>query len=220
MAPTGGENKRGERPASSGGANIAPRRPRSDAVANRARILAAAAEAFDHDGPSVPLDEIARRAGVGPGTLHRHFPTKAALIDATLADRIGDLAASIEALAAATDEPPGPDDPGRTLVAALDLLVDQGMAGHALADRLRSGGGDIDAAVAEPAARVRRTLARLLRRAQDAGAARRDLRPGDLDALVAAAHVAATHPAGGRRLVGVLWAALRPSPGQPAGPPD
>jgi AcrR family transcriptional regulator len=59
-----------------------PRPLRADARRNRQRLLQAATDAFAAEGLSVPLDEIARRAGVGPGTLYRHFPTREALIDA------------------------------------------------------------------------------------------------------------------------------------------
>ncbi|HMG45721.1 MAG TPA: helix-turn-helix domain-containing protein [Acidimicrobiales bacterium] len=197
--------KRGTRPASE--INVAPERPaRADAVANRARILAVAAETFDRDGLAVSLDEIARRAGLGPGTLHRHFPTKAALIDATVAERVQQLAATVQAHARAGD-----DDPAAALVAALTVVVEQGAASHALADRLRRESGDIDAAVAEPAAELRRTLATLLRRAQRAGAVRPDLDTGSLDALLAAAHTLRTHPSGSDHLVQLLWSTLTTS---------
>src|SRR6476469_6346470 len=71
----------------------APRRhPRADALRNRERVLTAAREAFATEGPSVSLDEIARRAGLGPGTLHRHFPTKRALLAAVIAASLGSMA--------------------------------------------------------------------------------------------------------------------------------
>ena len=191
-------DKRGTRP----GYKVAPPRPpRADAVANRARLLAVAGEAFDRDGLGVSLDEIARRAGLGPGTLHRHFPTKAALIDATLADRVGELAAAVKSYTRA-------DDPTAALLDALTTVVERGAASHALADRLRSESGDIDAAVAEATAELRATLATLLRRAQRAGTVRRDLDPGSLDALLAAAHALRTHPSGGDHLVQLLWTTI------------
>lgn len=61
---------------------------RADARRNRERVLAAAQEAFAAEGISVPLDEIARRAGVGAGTVYRHFPTKEALFAAAIVDRV------------------------------------------------------------------------------------------------------------------------------------
>jgi AcrR family transcriptional regulator len=195
MRPT----NRGSRP----GYNLASTRPpRADAVANRARILAAAGEAFDREGTAVSLDEIARRAGLGPGTLHRHFPTKAALIDATLAERVRELAATVEQLTHA-------ENPTTALFQALTTIVERGAASHALAERLRSESGDIDAAVAQPAAELRADLARLLDRAQQAGTVHPYLDPGGLDALIAAAHTLKTHPTGNDELVELLWHALR-----------
>jgi AcrR family transcriptional regulator len=198
------DSKRGSRPVS----KLAARRgPRADAVANRARLLEVAAQAFDRDGLSVSLDEIARRAGVGPGTVHRHFPTKAALIDATLADRVRQIADEAQRIAAG-DEGAGVPDPTAALLAALTMLVDRGAASHALADRLRSESRDIDAAVAEPLADVRVTLGTLLRRAQAAGGVRPDIDLDGLDAVLAAAHALKVHPSGGDALVQVLWDGL------------
>jgi AcrR family transcriptional regulator len=165
-----------------------------------------AGTAFDRDGLDVSLDEIARRAGLGPGTLHRHFPSKAALIDATVAARVRDLATAVQALASAGA------DPTAALVDALAIVVDRGAASHALADRLREDSGDIDAAVAEPVAELRTTLATLLHRAQQAGGVRPELDPAALDALIAAAHALKTHPAGSDHLVDLLWSALLTAP--------
>ncbi|MEU4526382.1 helix-turn-helix domain-containing protein [Amycolatopsis sp. NPDC024027] len=75
-------------------------RIRSDARRNRARILTAAAEAFARSGTDLPMDELAGRAGVGIGTLYRHFPGRQALLDAVVAvemDRV--RAAAVSALA-------------------------------------------------------------------------------------------------------------------------
>src|SRR4051794_21946295 len=66
---------------------------RADAARNRERILAAAAEAFAGGGLTVTLDEIARRAGVGVGTVYRRFPDKDVLIDALFEQRIAELVA-------------------------------------------------------------------------------------------------------------------------------
>src|SRR5262245_28418447 len=71
---------------------------RADALRNRDRLLAAAEEAFAAEGPEASLNEIAKRAGVGPGTLYRHFPTRQALQTAVLKDRIERLCARAEAL--------------------------------------------------------------------------------------------------------------------------
>src|SRR5271154_3935063 len=60
------------------------RKPRADAERNRERILEVAKEAFARDGASASLDDIAKQAGVGPGTLYRHFPTREELLKAVL----------------------------------------------------------------------------------------------------------------------------------------
>lgn len=79
-----------------------PARPmRADAQRNRERLLAAARPAFAEHGAEASLDDIARRAGVGPGTLYRHFPTREALIEAIYRDDIASLAALANELVAA-----------------------------------------------------------------------------------------------------------------------
>ena len=62
----------------------APRKPRADAERNRDRILEVAKDAFTQFGAAASLDEIAKQAGVGPGTLYRHFPSREALIEAVI----------------------------------------------------------------------------------------------------------------------------------------
>jgi AcrR family transcriptional regulator len=61
---------------------------RADARRNRAKVLSAAEEVFASEGPAVPIDEVARRAGVGVGTVYRHLPTKQALFEAIVVARI------------------------------------------------------------------------------------------------------------------------------------
>jgi AcrR family transcriptional regulator len=71
------------------------RKPRSDAIRNRERLLQAAAEVFSAGGPDASLEAVAKRAGVGIGTLYRHFPTREALFEAVYrheVDQLGDLA--------------------------------------------------------------------------------------------------------------------------------
>jgi AcrR family transcriptional regulator len=89
---------------------------RADARRNRARLLQVAAEAFATGGLSVPLDEIARRAGLGPGTLYRHFPTKQALLEAVVNDRLQTLVDAARALRHA-------DDAGADLLALISGLL-------------------------------------------------------------------------------------------------
>lgn len=85
-----------DRPSTSRGAS-APARPlRRDAAANRSRVLAAAAEVFDRDGLSASLEDVARRAGVGVGTVYRRFPTREALMEALLDDLLDAYALEAE----------------------------------------------------------------------------------------------------------------------------
>ncbi len=191
--------KRGERPASTGSR-------RADAVANRAKVVAAARTAFAAEGLTVSLDEIARRAGVGAGTVHRHFRTKAELIDTVLAAAVEDLVAAANSAAAS-------DDAGGALREFLVRLVTEGAAAHELAARLQAGAsrpdvGDPGAAVAGAVAELDRAMSLLLSRAHEAGAVRRDIDDRDLAAIVAAAHAAYTHPAGGDRAVLLVLRAL------------
>ena len=78
----------------------AARRLRMDAQRNRERLLEVAREAFAQHGPEATLDDIARRAGVGPGTLYRHFPTRDDLIEAVFRSQVDKLAAAAEHYAA------------------------------------------------------------------------------------------------------------------------
>jgi len=195
--------KRGGRP----GKSIRGRRPgsrpvRADAAANRAKILAAATSAFAEYGDEISLDEIAIRAGVGPGTLHRHFPTKVALVDAALADGVVALA-RLAAQHAIADEPVG------ALFSLLTALVERGAQSHALAERLGRSGADVGSAIAHPLRDMRAALATLFRRAQRAGGLRRGLTPGDLDALLAGAYTLHTHAHGGPHLVAMLFDSMR-----------
>src|SRR5215469_4179256 len=70
------------------------RKPRTDALRNRERILEVAKEAFTRMGADASLDDIVKRAGVGPGTLYRHFPTRDALIEAVYRSEVAKLAAA------------------------------------------------------------------------------------------------------------------------------
>jgi AcrR family transcriptional regulator len=80
-----------------------PRQPRSDSIRNRARILEAAERVFGSEGLAVPIDEIAERAGVGVGTIYRHFPTKEALFEAIVLSHFERLVHTARSLATAED---------------------------------------------------------------------------------------------------------------------
>jgi AcrR family transcriptional regulator len=151
---------------------------RADARRNRARLLTAAEELFAAKGSGVPIDEIARRAGVGVGTVYRHFPTKELLFAAVVRERLERLAAEARLLLAA-------DDPGAAFFAFFRSLVEAGATKKDLSDALAGAGVDVVAHTAGLAAELRDALAELLTRAQRAGAVRADIGAADLYALLA-----------------------------------
>src|SRR5438552_17829120 len=107
-----------------------PDRPlRADARRNRERVLRAARDAFAESGYGVPLDDIAARAGVGPGTVYRHFPTKEALFQAVITARVTDL------VAAARQRTADPD-PGAAFFAFLAHLGAEGAAKRDTSDAM------------------------------------------------------------------------------------
>ena len=162
---------------------------RADARRNRERVLDAARTAFAADGLSVPLDEIARRAGVGPGTLYRHFPTKEALIEAVVQDRLCRLAAEGAALRDSRD-------PGAAFFAFIERLAAEAGPKRDLFDALASAGVEVGPAVMAAADDLRKQITDLFTRAQRAGAARADVGSEELIGL----------------LSGILFA-MRPRPG-------
>ncbi len=118
-----------------------PARPmRADAARNRALVLDVAYETFAAEGLSVPIDEIARRAGVGAGTVYRHFPTKEALFRAVIEDRMQHLVDDGYALLESAG-------PGEAIFAFLRSIVLQwGATDRGLVEALAGLGIDIEAA--------------------------------------------------------------------------
>jgi len=165
-------------------AATAARPPRADAVRNRAKVLAAASEAFAAEGLAVPLDEIARRAGVGAGTVYRHFPTKEALFEAVITDRLLTLADDAEARLASGE------DAGEAFFAFFYGTIYTGLAKADLAEALASAGVGLCAELQRAAGRLRAGLDALLKRAQEAGAVRSDVSVEDLHALAKGAMAA------------------------------
>jgi AcrR family transcriptional regulator len=147
-----------------------PARPlRADAVRNRARVLQVAYETFAAEGLSVPIDEIARRAGVGAGTVYRHFPTKEALFQAVIESRMQRLVDDGHALLES-------EGPGEALFAFLRSIVLQwGATDRGLVDALAGFGIDIASAAPDAEDAFLAVLGELHRAAQEAGTARKDL---------------------------------------------
>jgi AcrR family transcriptional regulator len=189
--------------------------PRADAVRNRARVLQAAEEVFTANGESASTEEIARAAGVGIGTVFRHFPTKEDLLQAVVVGRMRDLADAAAGLA-------GSADPATALAIFLRQAVERGETKRALADLLSAAGRDVRDATADARRDLRAALAVLLRNAQQAGAVRRDLRVDDVMALLAGAsravEVAAT-AASRNRVLTVILAGISPVAGTSDAPP-
>jgi AcrR family transcriptional regulator len=150
---------------------------RADARRNRARILAVAVDAFATEGLSVPVQEIARRAGVGTGTVSRHFPTKEALFEAILLSRAGQLTEEATRLLDAAD-------PGAAFFGFFARLIAAGAANLGLAEALTGAGYDLDEATRRDGVDPMTALARLLARAQQAGAVRPDVDAADVKALI------------------------------------
>ena len=152
---------------------------RADAARNRARILEVAYQTFAAEGVAVPIDEIARRAGVGAGTVYRHLPPKEALFVAVFQDRIAATLDAARTLLAT--------DPAHALFTFLREMIRAGATDHGLVDALAGDGIDLLAAAPQVEAQFMEVLAELLAAAQQAGTARRDVDARQVKALLAIA---------------------------------
>ena len=177
---------------------------RADAARNRARVLEVAYETFAAEGLAVPIDEIARRAGVGAGTVYRHFPTKEDLYRAVIEDRINRIVDDGRGLLAS-------GDPGQALFGFLRSMVLQwGATDRGLAEALAGLGVDVKAALPEAEDQLLGLLADLLRAGQKAGTVRRDLDVPDVKALLVGAQAMQTYNAeAADRLTEVVLDGLR-----------
>jgi AcrR family transcriptional regulator len=162
------------------------RAQRADARANRGRILDVAEEVFGTGGESASTEEVARQAGVGIGTVFRHFPTKAALLEAVLVRRFDLLRQQAEALL-------GAPDPGQAFLGFFGHLAAHAAAKIAITDALLDAGGHRDGGASRASDGLHRAVGALFRRAQQAGAVRDDVELPEVYAL----------------LVGTSWATAR-----------
>jgi AcrR family transcriptional regulator len=187
-----------------------PTRPmRADAVKNRRRILEAAEGVFATEGVSVPIDAVAEAAGVGVGTLYRHFPTKEDLFEAIVVARLGELVEAAKGYA-------GDDDPGEALFSFLREFARQAAAKRDLFEALGSAGIDFKSQCSDMLDEMKRVIDVIVQRAVAAGVIRSDVSSEDVIGLV----VGACH-AGGQsahagydvtmvqRMVGVVCDGLR-----------
>jgi AcrR family transcriptional regulator len=184
-----------------------PRRTlRVDAQRNRERILEVAKEAFTRSGADTSLDDIAKQAGVGPGTLYRHFPTREELLVAVYRTEMEKLAAAEQKLAATLP-------PIDALRAWLLLFVDAVAAKQIIAPALNTLMGDPKKVFEASHAQTWEAIRALVKRAIKSGDIRRDLDPIDLlRALIGVANVASNpdwQPSA-RRLVDILITGSRP----------
>lgn len=147
---------------------------RADARRNRERLIAAALAAFAERGSDdTSLEEIARRAGVGIGTLYRHFPTRQALLEAVYRDQVEALVAGTQTRLA---EPPGP-----ALIGWLRDLTQFGLTKRSLTAELLAAPEGMNAPVFSACkAEIADSAQALLARAQEAGVARPELQASDL----------------------------------------
>jgi AcrR family transcriptional regulator len=182
----------------------APRR--ADARRNRALLLDAAETVFAQRGIGASTEEVAKAAGVGVGTLFRHFPTKEALLRALYQARLEHLAEQARTLTATTD-------PGNGFF----TLFRDGVAGStsklALVEALAEAGIEVHDASGDAGREVTEALAGLLAAAQEAGAVRRDVTVVDVMALLVGASRAAQHAPNAQiraRSVEVILDGLRP----------
>ena len=146
---------------------------RKDAQRNREKLLAAAVELFAERGTEGSLEEVAKRAGVGIGTLYRHFPTRDALVEAAYRNEVAQLRAAADELLAEL-----PAD--RALEAWVRRFVEYGTAKRGMRDALQSiagGGADL---FAETRGQVTEAVAVLLRAGAEAGTLRADVEPDDV----------------------------------------
>jgi AcrR family transcriptional regulator len=184
----------------------ASRKPRADAQRNRERILEVAKQAFTRSGANTSLDDIASEAGVGPGTLYRHFPTREDLLQAVYRSEMEKLAAAERKLAQSMP-------PLEALRAWLLLFVEAIEAKQLIAPALSTLIGDPKKVFAASHDQIHEALSALVKRAIKSGDMRKDTDPMDLlRALVGVAHVA-TSPdwqQSAKRLVDILITGSRP----------
>ena len=184
----------------------AQRKPRVDAQRNRERILEIAKQAFTRSGANASLDDIAKQARVGPGTLYRHFPTREELLQAVYRSELEKLAAAERKFAQTMT-------PIEALRAWLLLFVDAIAAKELIAPALNTLVGDHKKVFAASYAQMQEAIRSLVKRAIKSGDIRKDLDPRDLlRALVGVANVASgpDWQQSVRRLVDILITGSRP----------
>ncbi len=177
---------------------------RADARRNYARLVATASEVFRERGPDATLDEIAKRAAVGPGTLYRHFPNRDAVLAAI-------YRADIEAMASFAEESVRTLPPREALASFMRQLIEFGQRNRgvieAIKAMLRTDSDTMDYCRST----LRGAATAVVGRAQEAGVVRTDIEPADVLKLTHGVSLAAeSSPDGAERLLTVLLDGLRP----------
>lgn len=198
-----GERRPAEKKSSS------PRALRADAQLNRTKILEAAQEVFAARGLSAPIDEIARRAGVGVGTVYRHFPTKEALFEAIVASRLEEMASEAKKLADA-------EDPEKAFFTHVSRIMLAAREKRDFVDALSAAGIDVKTTLAKASRNHWKNLEHLLVNAQKAGAVRADIGIQELKTLLTGLIQATDFRASGaakvqERLLSIVCDGLRPA---------
>jgi AcrR family transcriptional regulator len=184
-------------------ADPAPRKPRADSVRNREILIEAAKAGFTEVGPEVSLEEIARRAGVGIGTLYRHFPTRDALISAVYQHELQQIADAADQLLATRA-------PGEALHQWMRLFVSYIGTKKLIAAALSP--STLSDLYAKSGSRITDCITQLAERARSSGDIRADVEPGDVLRGLVGLTYGNTDPgwqASALRLVDVLMAGMR-----------
>lgn len=180
---------------------------RADAARNREKLLEAAGAAFDKHGTQASLEDIAKHAGVGIGTLYRHFPSREALIEALLREQL-------DALLKLADDLSGHASAGQALAIWLKAALRNSCTYRGLAGPIVSAtSAHCTSSLRTPCSRMREAAAMLLARAQQAGEVRADVTAPDLMTMVNAiawsAEQSPSCPARAERLLDIILDGLR-----------
>lgn len=184
---------------------LATRRPRADALRNRERLIDVAKTAFAEVGPDVSLEEIARRARVGIGTLYRHFPTRDAIVEAVYRREVRQLSDAAQRLLETRP-------PADALHEWLKLLVDYMVAKKVIAPALGTMTGGASEIYAASGAALRSSVTKLVERAVASGDIRADAEPDDLMQALSGFASGVSSPGWAERslrLIDILMAGLR-----------
>lgn len=185
--------------------STAPRRPRADAERNRVRLLEAAKAAFTDSGANAGMEDIARRAGVGIGTLYRHFPTRDAIVQAVYRNEVQQIAEAATRLLET-------EAPVEALRAWMRLFVDYIATKKIIAPALAVMAGGTSELFAASGPQIKQAMALLVARAVASGDVRAETEPMDLLYALGGFTNANTGPdwaASARRLIDILVAGLR-----------